>query len=64
LFLARLASEGHRRAGAIGGIVPGTGKNVIVPTSVQGVAGDLIHKMALLEGQLVEARRAREVAEE
>jgi hypothetical protein len=43
---------------------PVRGKNIVVSTSVRGNAGDLIRKAALLEGELVEARRAREVAEE
>jgi hypothetical protein len=35
-----------------------------MPTSVRRDVGDLIYKMALLEGKLTEAHRAREVAEE
>jgi hypothetical protein len=64
LFLAGLASEGGRCTSAAGRIIPGTGKNVVVLMSVWGDAWDLIRKMALLEGELTEAHRAREVAEE
>jgi hypothetical protein len=39
-------------------------KNIIVLASVWGDTGDLIRKMALLEGKLVEAHRDQEVAEE
>jgi hypothetical protein len=64
LCLAGVTSEGHGRVGVTGGIVLGKGKNVIVPAPIRGDAGDLIRKTALLEGELAEAHRAREVAEE
>jgi hypothetical protein len=44
-FLARLASEGHGCADVTGGIIPGTGKDIVVLVSIRGDAGDLIHKM-------------------
>jgi hypothetical protein len=39
-------------------------ESIAVLASVQGDAEGLIHKLALLDGELTEARRAREVAEE
>jgi hypothetical protein len=56
LFLPGLTSEGRGHAGVTGGIVPGTGKNIVVSVS--------IWRDALLEGEIAEARRAWEVAEE
>jgi hypothetical protein len=39
-------------------------ENVVVLAFVQGDAEDFIRKVALLEGELVEAQQAQEVAEE
>jgi hypothetical protein len=64
LLLVGLTSEWYGRVGVVGGIVLGTGKNIDVPTSIQGDAGDLICMTTLLEGELAEAHRSREVAEE
>jgi hypothetical protein len=61
LFIAGLLSRRHGCVGAVDGVIPGTGGGKCCCASACSGGGDvegLVHKVALLEGELVEARRA------
>jgi hypothetical protein len=64
LFLIGLASKGRGHTGVAGRIVSGMRKMLLCRCLSGGDARDLVYKTALLKGELAEAHRSQEVAEE